>query len=115
MAIVATWIIAMEITLGLACRPIAAWWGAAEGNCLSKGGFTLFTNISNLLLDLWIFSMPIPTILRLQGLRDRKLSLVLLFSVGLGTCVISAVRLVWVFQIGVRDFTCWSSSLLVLE
>ena len=106
--VVALWIVALEITLGFACRPIAAWWGAAEGDCLSKAGFTLFTNVSNLVFDLWIFLMPIRTILGLQGMRDRKLSLCLLFSVGLGTCAISAARLVWVFKVGVRDFTCTS-------
>lgn len=108
--IVTLWIVALEITLGFACRPIAAWWGAAEGDCLSKGGFTLFTNVSNLIFDLWIFLLPIRTILGLQGMKDRKLSLCLLFSVGLGTCAISAARLVWVFKVGVRDFTCTSSS-----
>lgn len=115
-SLVSLWIVALEITLGFACRPnIAAWWGAAEGDCLSKAGFTLFTNISNLVFDLWIFLMPIRTILGLQGMEDRKLSLCLLFSVGLGTCAISAVRLIWVFQVGVRDFTCMSFHSLANE
>lgn len=98
----------MEVALGFACRPVEAWWGEKEGVCISKAGITLFTNITNLVLDLWIFSMPLRTILKLQGMKDRKLSLCLLFSVGLGTCVISAARLSFVFKVGVRDFTCKS-------
>ena len=104
--LVSLWIVAMEITLGFACRPIAAWWGESEGECLSKAGFTLFTNVSNLLFDLWIFSMPLRPLLKLQGLKDRRLGLCLLFSIGLGTCAISAARLSFALKVGVRDFTC---------
>jgi hypothetical protein len=104
--LVSLWIVAMEITLGFACRPIAAWWGEVEGSCLSKAGFTLFTNVSNLLFDLWIFAMPLRPLLGLQGLRDRRLGLCMLFSIGLGTCAISAARLSFALKVGVRDFTC---------
>lgn len=103
---VTAWILVMEIVLGAGCRPVAVWWGAAEGPCIDKIAFTFFTNITNIVADLWIFSMPIPTILRLQALKDRRLSLCLLFSVGLGTCVISAARLGFVFAVGTGDITC---------
>jgi hypothetical protein len=103
---VTAWILVMEIILGAGCRPVAVWWGAAEGPCVDKIAFTYFTNITNIAADLWIFSMPIPTILKLQALKDRRLSLCLLFSLGLGTCVISAARLGFVFAVGTGDITC---------
>lgn len=103
---VVAWILVMEIAMLAGCRPVQAWWGAAEGSCFDKIAFTFFTNITNLVTDLWIFSMPIPTIMRLQALRDRRLSLCFLFSVGLGTCLISAARLGFVVAVGTGDITC---------
>jgi hypothetical protein len=103
---VTAWILVMELLMGFACRPVAAWWGGAEGTCVSKGKLTLFTNITNISADLWIFALPIPKIAALQAMRDKRLSLFFLFSVGLGTCVLSAVRLSVIPRIGVYDFTC---------
>jgi hypothetical protein len=100
------WILVMEVVLAAGCRPIQVWWGAAQGPCIDKIAFTYFTNTTNLVADLWIFSMPIPTIMRLQALRDRRASLCFLFSVGLGTCLLSAARLGFVFAVGTGDITC---------
>ena len=112
-AFVCAWIIVMEVVLGFGCRPIRAWWGAvAEGEeftCVDKVAFTYFTNVTNLVLDLLIFSMPIPVILKLQVTTDRRISLLFLFSVGLGTCAISAARLSFVFGVSDYDFTCTTS------
>lgn len=58
------------------------------------------------MLQMWIFLLPIPTILRLQTSKQRKISLCFLFSVGLGTCVISGARLSVVVSIGATDITC---------
>lgn len=90
------------------CRPLHGWWAAdEEDTCINKIAFTFFTNITNIATDVWIFSMPIPTILRLQALRDRRVSLCFLFSVGLGTCLISAARLGFIFAVGeTGDVTC---------
>lgn len=98
----------MEVVLGLGCRPIKAWWGDFDEpySCVNKVYFTYFTNIMNLTLDIWIFSMPIPIILTLQVTKDRRISLLFLFSVGLATCAISAARLTFVFGVGTADFTC---------
>lgn len=108
---ICAWIIVMEVVLGLGCRPIRAWWAAADFEpgqftCVDKTAFTYFTNVCNLTLDLIIFSMPIPVILRLQVTRDRRISLLFLFSIGLGTCAISAARLSFVFGVSNYDFTC---------
>lgn len=106
--IVTMWLIAMEVTLGLGCRPIKAWWGDFSDpyTCVNKLQFTYSTNIMNLILDLWIFAMPIPIILKLQVTKDRRVSLLFLFSVGLGTCGISAARLSFIFGVADPDFTC---------
>lgn len=114
-AVVAIWLLGMEITLGFGCRPIAAWWGAVQGICVDKVSFTYATNIINIILDIWIFLMPIPIIFGLRTGQHKKISLAFLFSIGLGTCAISAARLKYVFSSGTRDFTWEMTGLGILS
>lgn len=96
----------MEVVLGFECRPIQAWWLAAEGQCLNLVAFAYFTNITNLVSDMWIFAMPLPIIMKLQTNTNKRLTLCFLFSVGLGVCSISAARLRFVFANASTDITC---------
>ncbi|KAK5988810.1 hypothetical protein PT974_10304 [Cladobotryum mycophilum] len=114
-AFICAWFFVIEVVLGLGCRPIQAWWDETRGNCVNKVDFTYFTNVTNLVADLWIFAIPIPVILNLQAAREKRLSLVFLFSVGLGTCAISAARLSFVFGVGSPDFTWYEASLGILS
>ncbi|KAI2619196.1 hypothetical protein GGR54DRAFT_132364 [Hypoxylon sp. NC1633] len=107
---VVMWLLAMEILLGFGCRPVQGWWDAAvaaTATCVDKVAFTYSTNITNLITDLWIFTMPIPIILGLQASTDKKIGLCFLFSIGLGTCAISAARLSVIVSVGSDDYT-WS-------
>ncbi|KAI2640840.1 hypothetical protein GGS26DRAFT_179833 [Hypomontagnella submonticulosa] len=109
-ACVCMWLVAMEVVLGLGCRPVQGWWDAtvaATAQCVDKVAFTYSTNITNLLTDIWIFIMPIPIILKLQASRNKKIGLCFLFSVGLGTCALSAARLSVIVSVGSDDIT-WS-------
>lgn len=54
-AFILTWLVTMEVVLGLECRPIQAWWGATEGSCLDQVAFGYFTNITNLTSDVSSF------------------------------------------------------------
>jgi len=112
---VVAWVIVMEVVLGFSCRPIKAFWGDGKGTCINLVAFTYFTNITNLVLDLWIFSMPIPIIVRLQASREKKIGLCFLFSIGLGTCAISAARLSFIFGVGSVDFTWVEATLGILS
>ncbi|PSN67789.1 hypothetical protein BS50DRAFT_348795 [Corynespora cassiicola Philippines] len=105
-AFIIAWGIGITVTLALACRPIQAFWDArVQGECLHLVTFTYFTNISNLITDIWIFLMPIPVIWHLQLQTKRKLMLSLIFCIGLATCVVSSMRLTVVFGHGDPDFT----------
>ncbi|KAI1466976.1 uncharacterized protein F4812DRAFT_72321 [Daldinia caldariorum] len=104
------WLVLMEIILGLGCQPVQGWWNsaaAATATCVDKLAFTYSTNIINLIFDIWIFTMPIPIILRLQASKEKKIGLCFLFSIGLGTCAISAARLSVVVSVRSKDIT-WS-------
>lgn len=83
-AFVVCWGIGITVTLLLACRPLRAYWDVAvPGHCLKIVMFTYFTNISNLVTDVWIFLMPIPMIWFLQLQTKRKMMLILIFCIGL--------------------------------
>ncbi|GAP83770.1 putative integral membrane pth11-like protein [Rosellinia necatrix] len=106
--LVFAWLIEMEIVLGFGCRPIQGWWDAsvaATAKCVDKVAFTYSTNILNLIFDIWIFSMPIPIISRLQVNRGKRIALGFLFSIGLGVCGLSIARLSVVFSAGSGDVT----------
>ncbi|EHK21298.1 uncharacterized protein TRIVIDRAFT_52059 [Trichoderma virens Gv29-8] len=112
---VCAWVAVMEVVLGFGCRPIQAWWGEAEGKCINKEAFTYFTNVTNMVTDMWVFMMPIPVILGLQTAREKKVILCLMFGIGLATCAISAARLTFVFGVASADFTWHEASLGILS
>ncbi|KAL7956581.1 hypothetical protein V8C34DRAFT_210410 [Trichoderma compactum] len=112
---VCVWVIVMEVTLGLGCRPVKAWWGEAKGRCINKEAFTYFTNVTNMVTDLWVFLMPIPVILGLQAAKEKRITLCLMFGVGLAVCAISAARLSFVFGVASADFTWDEASLGILS
>lgn len=74
----------MEIGLGLECVPVAKSWDPnVKGRCLDLVAFSYFTNITNLVTDIWVFLLPVPIILRLHIDRKRKLELAGIFTIGL--------------------------------
>jgi hypothetical protein len=83
-AFIIAWGIGITVTLALACRPIEAFWDSSvTGKCVDLLTFTYFTNISNLITDIWIFLMPVPVIWHLQLQTKKKLLLCLIFCMGL--------------------------------
>ena len=83
-AFIICWGIGITVTLLLVCRPLEAYWDSnVTGKCLDLVTFTYFTNITNLITDLWIFLIPIPVIWHLQLQTKKKLLLCFIFSIGL--------------------------------
>lgn len=81
---VSAWGIGITVALGLVCRPLASFWDSnIIGKCLSIVQFTYFTNISNMITDLWIFLMPVPMIWHMQLQTKKKLMLSTIFCIGL--------------------------------
>ena len=103
---VLAWGIGITVTLFLACRPLPAYWDAnVTGKCLEMVTFTYFTNISNLITDIWIFLLPVPMIWHLQLQTKKKMLLSFIFCFGLATCVVSSIRLTIILGRGSPDFT----------
>lgn len=103
---VALWLLTITLMLALVCRPLPAYWDSTvKGKCIDLVAFTYFTNITNLVTDVVIFLLPVPVIVRLHVTLARKLALLGVFMIGLGVCIISAVRLNFVITQGSPDFT----------
>lgn len=78
------WLAAMEIGLGLQCLPIQKAWDPEQpGKCLDLVAFSYFTNITNLVTDIWVFLLPIPVIFGLHVTRKRKFEIAGVFAIGL--------------------------------
>ncbi|KAJ5686905.1 hypothetical protein N7536_009524 [Penicillium majusculum] len=103
------WLAAMEIGLGLECIPIQSIWNSdVKGTCINLVAFSYFTNITNLITDIWVFLLPVPIILGLHINRRRKLEVAGVFAIGLFTCGVTLARLTVVVSQGSSDFTCTS-------
>lgn len=74
----------MEIGLGLECIPIESIWNSdVRGTCINLVAFSYFTNITNLITDIWVFLLPLPIIFRLHISRRQKLEVAGVFAIGL--------------------------------
>lgn len=115
----------MEIALGLQCLPVQRAWNASvKGTCVDLVAFSYFTNITNLITDIWVFLLPLPIIFRLHVTRQRKFELAGVFAIGLlyvtypppliwgccadlrSACGVTLARLTVVVSQGSSDFTC---------
>ncbi|KAJ5248960.1 hypothetical protein N7468_000411 [Penicillium chermesinum] len=100
------WLAAMEIGLGLQCIPVEKVWNTAlPGSCLNLVAFSYFTNITNLVTDIWIFLLPLPVIFSLHVTRKRKFEVAGVFTIGILACGVSIARLTVVVSQGSSDFT----------
>ncbi|KAJ5516058.1 hypothetical protein N7527_007618 [Penicillium freii] len=78
------WLAAMEIGLGLECTPIERIWNSdVKGTCINLVAFSYFTNITNLVTDIWVFILPLPIIFGLHINRRQKLEVAGVFAIGL--------------------------------
>ncbi|KAL4795620.1 hypothetical protein BDV19DRAFT_388941 [Aspergillus venezuelensis] len=79
------WVFAMKIVwLAFICRPLEADALILPAAC-AKGiteGFLYFSGTSNLVLVIWAFVLPLPTIVKLRVPTKKKIALGCLFSIG---------------------------------
>lgn len=81
-AFIIAWGIGITVTLLLFCRLLRAYWDhSVEDTCLTIITFIYFTNISNLITDIWIFLMPVPMVWHSQLQTKKKLLLSLIFCI----------------------------------
>ena len=80
---VAIWV-AFTIAFNLQCIPLAYQWDKKipGGHCFNVGAYYKATSAPNIITDIVILILPIPTVLNLQTTATRKLGLFFVFLVG---------------------------------
>ncbi|KAL4865148.1 hypothetical protein BDV12DRAFT_200431 [Aspergillus spectabilis] len=107
------WLLALEMVDLVVCPDQNVDQAGELRQCMNISAFTGFVSISNLLLDLWIFLLPLPITLRLKVSRKKKIGISVMFSLGLAVCGVCAAK-VWVYYSGgVEDLT-WTSAKLYM-
>ncbi|BCS21922.1 CFEM domain-containing protein [Aspergillus puulaauensis] len=98
LAFTTAWGIAMLITKALSCRPLSYFWtrwdGEHEGVCIDHEQLIWAHASINILLDLVIISLPMPTLLSMNLSWRKKLAICVMFAVGIVVSVVSVFRLV---------------------
>ncbi|KAK1524539.1 integral membrane protein [Colletotrichum paranaense] len=91
------------IVLWTQCMPIWHYWTlfADWGNCIPEWPPLAGQGITNVLTDVAVYLLPMPTLFRLQMPLNQRISLIILF--GLGTVVVLAgiMRTYWVIRVEV--------------
>ncbi|KAF6790390.1 integral membrane protein [Colletotrichum sojae] len=110
----------MTILIGLLiCRPIAMQWDPTipGGECGDQIAGFAAVGVVDLIVDLVIFILPIPMVLKLQVSKAHRLALVSIFGAGVLTIVFGGLRLASVFTVDFLDFSytspnamTWSSA-----
>ena len=58
------------------------WDGELKGTCVKTNALVVAAAAFNIVLDIWVISLPIPRVLTLQASLHTKLQVVFMFSVG---------------------------------
>jgi hypothetical protein len=94
-----------QVFFAFQCRPVHYFWqqwdGEHEGKCINFRLGTYIGSGINIGLDLVVFFLPVPRLMKLQVTdKRRKVGVVLTFLVGLFVTACSVVRLQYLTQIG---------------
>ena len=83
-ALLAAWFIACTIVSVTECVPIHAFWDVkTEGSCIHLKHYILANAIPNIVTDLILMALPLPTVWSLQLVTARKILLSGVFLLGL--------------------------------
>lgn len=82
MLYVGAWCIVQAILLGLSCLPISFIQPKTAGICLDTLPIWYFSSGMSMLLDIAIFAIPLPAVLKLQLPFKQKIMVLGIFSLG---------------------------------
>jgi len=93
------------------CKPIAmAWNPLIDGSCISRPATYKATAILGLLSDIYLITLPLPTIFGLQMPWQQKAGLIAMFGVGIVTIFTSIMRLVIIIKELSNADVSWGSA-----
>ncbi|KAK6857822.1 Satratoxin biosynthesis SC1 cluster protein 4 [Apiospora arundinis] len=99
--IVVGWTISMIFTMTFICIPVYAYWDKSVPNvCLSDPVMQLTNSIGNIATDVMLLLLPMPVLWNLKLPPRQKWSVIGIFSLGFLTCIVSLLRVIFVFDHG---------------
>ncbi|KAL4963657.1 uncharacterized protein BDV14DRAFT_176145 [Aspergillus stella-maris] len=104
MAVIVMWAIATILAGCLICRPFAYNWDTTipGGHCGNQVTSFTATGVINLVTDVIVLVLPMPSLYKLQMATYKKVTLITVFGLGIVTCVISILR---ISVLSTMDFT----------
>ncbi|CAO2651442.1 Nn.00g040120.m01.CDS01 [Neocucurbitaria sp. VM-36] len=67
--------------------------GMVQGKCINTTALFYSTSSVNIAVDIWILVLPVTTLLKVRRPGREKLALIVIFSLGIFSCIASIVRL----------------------
>ncbi|KAH8600631.1 hypothetical protein B0O99DRAFT_736691 [Bisporella sp. PMI_857] len=90
----------------LLCRPVQYNWDKSiAGDCKGENPAYLVAGITNLIIDAFIVTLPMPMLLGLQMSLSKKLKVTAMFSLGALICIFSLLRVLWLQSWDLADMT----------
>ena len=94
------WSIATILVGWVICTPLSELWTKAPGgHCGNTAAAYVSLGVFDVLLDIAVFSLPLPMLYKLQVAKHAKVALTATFGLGLFTIIAGVMRLVTVIQI----------------
>ncbi|KAL1858013.1 hypothetical protein Daus18300_010125 [Diaporthe australafricana] len=94
------WIIAVALVAFLQCRPMQKiWLPDTPGQCIDNNKFFIGNAVPNIFTDCAIMALPAYEISRLRMGSSQKVGLAGIFLLGIFVSFISAIRLIFLFQL----------------
>ena len=79
------------------CRPVHKFWAippeSVDGYCINTTAFFYFTSGFNIVTDIFIIALPIPTLLKINRSKKEKWALLCIFGLGTFATVMAITRL----------------------
>ncbi|MCJ1419733.1 hypothetical protein MMC32_006089 [Xylographa parallela] len=104
MAVSTAYFIGILLETFLLCMPFVYNWNKmVEGTCGNQMLALLMIGSANLIIDAIIVVLPLPLLWRLQLPIWKKIGLVLMFSLGTFTCVVTLLRIIRIQNTNLAD------------
>lgn len=78
--------IAFNLAIMFGCTPISYFWtswdGEHEGHCISTSGILWSAAFVNIIIDVWVMLIPVPSIMKLKFSLRKKMLAGIMFAFG---------------------------------
>lgn len=95
--LITSWTTGLTLVALFQCKPVSFAWQRWDlqhnGRCINYSAFVLTQAALNLLFDLIILVMPMPTLYRLNTNTRKKIQIMVMFSLGFVIVVVSTLRI----------------------